>query len=58
MKIIFFPLSGLVQAESDARPNFTPDSKSLLLGLSNCVSFVSEFVWEWGEKKQNAWPKT
>ena len=46
MKIIFFPLSGLVQAESDARPNFTPDSKSLLLGLSNCVSFVSEFVWE------------
>ena len=47
---MLFQISGHVQAENDARPNFTPDSKSPLLGLSNGVSFVSE-SFENGVKK-------
>ena len=27
-------------------PNFFPDSKSSILGLSNDVTFVSEFCWK------------
>ena len=41
---MLFQLSGRGKAEDDARPNFSPDSKSLLLGLSNGVSFVSNFI--------------
>ena len=54
MKVMFFQLSGHGKAKDDARPIFSPDSKSLLLGLLNGVSFVSEFFWESGEKSQNA----
>ena len=32
--------------QKDATPNIFPDSKSLLLGLSNEVSFVSELLWD------------
>ena len=53
VKMMLFQWSGRGQAEDDARPNFSPDSKSLLLGLSNGVSFVSEFLWEYDEKSQN-----
>ena len=42
VKIMLFQLSGHGQAKDNARHNFSADSKSLLLGLSNGVSFVSE----------------
>ena len=41
-KMVFFQLRGLGHPQNDATPNIFPDSKSLLLGLSNEVSFVSE----------------
>ena len=50
---MLFQLSGRGKAEDNARPIFSPDSKSLLLGLLNGISFVSEFIWECGEKSQN-----
>ena len=53
-----FQLSGRGEAENDARPIFSPDSKSLLLGLLNSVSFVSEFFGECGKKSQNVRQKT
>ena len=37
----------------DARLNFSPDSKSLILGLSNDASFVSELFLKYDEKGQN-----
>ena len=58
MKVKLFQLSGRGQAEDNARPIFSPVSKSLLLGLSNGVSFVSEFLWEYDEKSQNVREKT
>ena len=55
---MLFQLSGRGEAEDDARPIFSPDSKSILLGLLNGVSFVSDFFWEYGEKSQNVRQKT
>ena len=40
VKVMLFQLSGHGQAEDNARPNFSPDSKSLLLGLSNGISSI------------------
>ena len=37
---------GILIPQNDAEPNFYPDSKSSKLGLSNVVSFVSEFDWD------------
>ena len=37
----------------DATPNIFPDSKSVLLGLSNEVSFVSGYCLEGGQNSQN-----
>ena len=48
VKVVFFQLRGPGHSQGDATPNFFPDSKSLLLGLSNEVSFVSGFFWEDG----------
>ena len=53
VKMVLFQLSGRGQAEDDARPNFSPITNSLLSGLSNGVSYVPEFIWEWGENRQN-----
>ena len=53
MKVVLFQSSGHGHPQDDARPNFFPDSKSLILGLSNDVSFVSESFWEVGENGQN-----
>ena len=58
VKMMLFQLGGLGQAKDDARPNFSPDSKSLLLGLLNGVSFVKEIFWECGKKSQNVQQKT
>ena len=50
---MLFQLSGHGEAEDNARPIFSPDSKGLLLGLLNGVSFVSQFFGEYGKKSQN-----
>ena len=46
VKVVLFQLRGRGQPQNDAMPNIFPDSKSLLLGLSNEVSFVSELLWD------------
>ena len=44
VKVVLFQLRGRGHPQNDATPNILPDSKSLLLGLSNKVSFVSEMA--------------
>ena len=46
VKVVLFQLKGCGHPQNDATPNIFPDSKSLLLGLSNEVSFVSELNWD------------
>ena len=46
VKVVLFQLRGRGHPQNDASPNIFPDSKSLLLGLSNEVSFVSEPLWD------------
>ena len=36
--------------------DFFPDSKSSILGLSNEVSFVTEYFWKYGENQENIFP--
>ena len=48
VKVVLFQLWGLGHPQGNATPNFFPDSKSFLLGLSNEVSFVSGFNMEGG----------
>ena len=48
VKVVLFQLRGHGHPQNDATPNIFPDSKSLLLGLSNEVSFVSEIYWKCG----------
>ena len=48
VKVVLFQLRGRGHSQNDATPNIFPDSKSLLLGLSNEVSFVSEIYWKCG----------
>ena len=42
VKVVLFHLRGCGHPQDDAMPNFFPDSKSSILGLSNEVSFVTE----------------
>ena len=44
-KVVLFQLRGRGHPQGDATPNFFPNSKSSILGLSNEVSFVSEIFW-------------
>ena len=53
VKVVLFQSTGRGHPQDDARSSFSPYSKSLILGLSNDVSFVSESFWEVGEKRQN-----
>ena len=46
VKVVLFQLRGHGHPQHDATPNILPDSKSLLLGFSNEVSFVSELLWD------------
>ena len=48
VKVVLFQSRGRGHPQGDAMPNFFPDSKSLLLGLSNVVSFVSPVFREGG----------
>ena len=43
VKVVLFQLREPGHSQNDATPNIFPDSNSLLLGLSNEVSFVSVF---------------
>ena len=42
VKVVLFHLTGPGQLQDDARLNFSPESKSLILGLSEAVRFFSE----------------
>ena len=53
VKVVLFQSTGRGHHQDDARSSFSPYSKSLILGLSNDASFVSESFWEGGEKGQN-----
>ena len=48
VKVVLFQVRGRGQPQNDATPNIFPDSKSLLLGLSNEVWFVSVFFEQVG----------
>ena len=56
--MIFFQFLWCGHAQDGAMPSFSPDSKSFLLGLSNEVLFVSEFISEGDQKKQKVVVKT
>ena len=43
VKVVLFQLRGHGHPQDGATPNFFPDSKSSILGLSNEVSFVFKF---------------
>ena len=46
---VLFHLRGRGHAHGHATPNFIQYFKSSILGLSNEVSFVSNFYWKKGE---------
>ena len=43
MEVVLFQLRGHCHPQNDAMPNSFPNSKGSILGLSNEVSFDSEF---------------
>ena len=45
---MLFQLRGFGHPQSFAKPNFFPNSKGPILGLSNEVSFVPEILWKDG----------
>ena len=49
VKVLLFQLDGPGHPQDDATPNFFPDSKNSIVGLSNEVSFVSKIFWKGGE---------
>ena len=58
LKFLLFRLSGRGNSNDDATPNFDPDSNIFILGLSNEILFVSEFLLEGGQNSQNIRVKT
>ena len=56
VKVVLFQLRGHGHPQDNATPSFFPDSKSSILGLSNEVSFVSEYFWKDGENQENIFP--
>ena len=58
LKVVLFRLSGRGNSNDDATPNFNPDSNSFILGLSNEILFVSDFLLEGGQNSQNIRVKT
>ena len=53
VKVVLFQSTGRGHPQDDARSSFSPYSKSLILGLSNDVSFVPEILWKDGYNKVN-----
>ena len=60
VKVVLFQLRGTGHPQNDATPNYLPDSKRSILGLSNEVSFVSKLFFKSDEntEKENSckWP--
>ena len=48
VKVVLFQLRGRSQPQNDATDNFFENSNCPILGLSNEVSFVPEFLWKDG----------
>ena len=48
-KVVLFQLRVCGHPQDDAMSNFFPDSQSSVLGLSNEVLFVSEFIYYSGQ---------
>ena len=46
VKVVLFQLKGCGHPQDDAMSNFFPNSKSLILGLLNEISFVSRFYYK------------
>ena len=58
VEVVLFQLKGHGHPQDDATPNFFPNSKGSILGLSNEVSFVSEFSKEYGQNSESIFQKT
>ena len=60
VKVVFFQLRGRGLPQGDATPNFFPDSKSIVIGLSNEASFVSRYYCKipenWEKEEAIIWP--
>ena len=56
VEVVLFQLRGRGHPQGDAMPNFFPDSKSSIFGLSNQVSFVSRFVRKTAENEERKNP--
>ena len=50
---VLFKLRGRGYPQNDATPNFFPDYKRIILGLSNEVSFISKLFCKSGENREN-----
>ena len=57
VEVVLFQLKGHGHPHDDATPNFFPNSKGSILGLSNEVSFVSELFQEGGQNRESIFPK-
>ena len=55
-KVALSQLRGCGYPQKDVIPNFFPDSKSFIIGLSNEVSFVTEYFSKDGENQENNFP--
>ena len=57
LKVVLFWFQGRGHPYKGGMPYVATDSKSLILGLSNEVSFVSELSLKGGQTTQNTFPK-
>ena len=56
VKVVLFQLRGRGHPQNNATPNFFPDSKSSILGLSNEESIISECFCKHGRKQKISFP--
>ena len=57
LKVVLFWFQGRGRPYKGGTPYVATDSKPLILGLSNEVSFVSELSLKGGQTTQNTFPK-
>ena len=57
LKVVLFWFQGRGRSYKGGTPNIAIDSKPLILGLFNEVSFVSELSLKGGQATQNTFPK-
>ena len=58
VKVVLFQLRGPGHPQDDTTPNFFPDSKSPIIGLSKEVSVVSELHQKDGQNNKSVFKKT